>query len=201
MNIGITGRFLSGKSTFAGLITDYLGYSLFSCDEYIRSLYKKDEIKKIIVDSFGNEIYKGSVFQSKVLSERVFQSGEELKKLESIIHPRVEAEINRIKQNQGNTVFEIPLLYETNLQSLMDICILVMCPSNIAIQRAAERGYGKSDFEIRNKYFMQDEIKIRNKPWIVNNDGTLDNLKLEVVKIGRRIQLISLSGDDSHQSR
>ena len=184
MKIGVTGRFLSGKSTFSKMLAKETGFQLFSSDAYVHDLYKKEEIRKIIVDNFGESVYKGSELQSRVLSDLVFNSEENLRRLESIIHPWVEIEVRKITgDSHTDTILEIPLLYEKNLQDLMDVCILVTSDSKICIDRAAKRGFSREDFYKRSHFQMDEQQKILNNPIIVRNDGGIQDLQNEVSRI------------------
>lgn len=183
MNIGVTGKFLSGKSSFAKMLADETCFELFDSDAFVHLLYKKAKIKKIIVDNFGRSVYKGAELQKKVLSDLVFNSVENLLKLESIIHPYVEKEIRKKAGNPlKNTIFEIPLLYEKKLQHLMDLCILVMCNQEICIKRANKRGYSKKDYLERMHFQLDESHKLVMNPVIVINEGGLDDLKRQALR-------------------
>ncbi len=80
-------------------------------------------------------------------------------------------------------IFEVPLLYENALDSLMDFSILVMCNEAEALKRAHERGYTEKDFFERIKYFMSDQQKLGKKPIVVKNEGNIDNLKEQADQI------------------
>lgn len=183
MNIGVTGNFLSGKSSFAKMLSEETGFELFDSDAFVRSLYTKLKIKKIIVDNFGQSVYKGKELQKKVLSDLVFNSADNLLKLESIIHPYVEKEIRKKAGNPSkNTVFEIPLLYEKKLQELMDLCILVVCRPEICIKRAEKRGYSEKNYLERVSCQLDESHKRAMNPLVVTNEGGLNDLKQQVMR-------------------
>jgi len=184
MNIAVTGLFLSGKSTFSKILSKKLEYEYFDSDEYVHNLYKQEKIIKKIVDNFGNSIYKENKFQKKILSDLVFSSLENLRKLESIIIPEVKKEIIRlVKDTSRDLIFEVPLLYENALDSLMDFSILVMCSEVESLKRAHKRGYSKKDFFERIKYFMNDQQKLGKNPIIVKNEGSINNLNEQADQI------------------
>jgi dephospho-CoA kinase len=184
MNIGITGGFLGGKTSFALMLAKEMRYEFWSSDTYVHELYKNKKIRKIIIDNFGESVYKGEDLQNKVLSDLVFNSEENLRILESIIHPQVEIEIRkRAGDNQKNTIFEIPLLYEKNLQGLMDVCVLVVSNSQVCIERAKNRGFSREDYFLRTRFQMTENQKLLNNPLVARNDGSLEDLKKEVKRI------------------
>ena len=193
MNIGVTGRFLSGKSTVSHLLAEMLGYSLFDSDAFVASLYKKNTIQKIIIDNFGESVYKGNTFQAKVLADIVFQSIDKLHRLESIIHPIVIEKISEIAQLGKSTVFEIPLLYEKNLHRFMDVNILVITSSEKCLERAFKRGFSREEVFIRNQFFLPDEEKIKLNPFIVDNNEGLEQLKTKVKIIADSIKQLQFN--------
>jgi len=188
MNIGVTGCFLSGKTTLSRLLAEKLGFRLFSCDDFVQKLYRKKAVRKKVLDIFGKGCYKGHVLQKELLSQLVFQSPKLLRKLESIIHPLVEAEIIRQSQTTNHsqcTVFEIPLLYEKGLNRLMDVCILVWSDKKNCLWRAKLRGFTKKDYEMRTQFQWNASRKKRLRlckrwnPWIIANQGDLKMLELK----------------------
>ncbi|MBN2145454.1 MAG: dephospho-CoA kinase [Candidatus Aureabacteria bacterium] len=194
MNVGVTGGFSSGKSTFAFLLSKKLKYHFFSCDDFIKGLYKKKTLRKIMIDKFGHQLYKRGILQKRLLSELVFNSEESLRKLESIIHPIVESEIKkRVTSVPANTVFEIPLLYEKNYQTLMDLCVLVVCNREKQLERALNRGFSKKEFNRRIRFQLSDRDKIKREPVVVMNNDSIHDLKQEVLRVTNLILPIKKS--------
>ncbi|EKD27967.1 MAG: hypothetical protein ACD_79C00483G0002 [uncultured bacterium] len=188
MNIGITGKFLSGKTTFSKLLAEELAWDLFSCDAYVEELYKINSVRKIIIDTFGENVYKDNSIQKKVLSGIVFDSKENLEKLESIIIPLVEAEIKKRINYNSKTVFEIPLLYEKQLQHLMDVCILMVCSAKTCMTRTKLRNFSEEDYLKRSSRFLSDEEKENLGALVVVNEGSLEKLKSEAKRIAGLIR-------------
>lgn len=193
MNIGVTGRFLSGKSTVSHLLSQMLGVGLFDSDAFVGTLYKNETIKKIIIDNFGDSVYKDNTFQAKVLADIVFQSKDKLHRLEFIIHPLVIEKISEIAQLGKSTVFEIPLLYEKKIHPLMDINILVITSSEKCFERAYHRGFSREEVIKRNQFFLSDEEKIKLNPLIVDNNEGLEQLKIKVKTIADSIKQLQFN--------
>ena len=193
MNIGVTGRFLSGKSTVSHMLAEMLGVGLFDSDGFVAELYKKETIKKIIIDNFGESVYKDNTFQAKVLADIVFQSKDKLHRLESIIHPLVIKKISEIAQPGKSTVFEIPLLYEKKIHPLMNINILVITSLEKCLERAFNRGFSREEVIKRNQFFLSDEEKIKLNPFIVDNNEGLEQLKIKVKTIADSIRQLQFN--------
>ena len=120
--IGITGNIGSGKSTVSDIIKK-LGYKVFESDQEVSKLLDNQEIVRVIKEEFNSKI-KGLIKKDKIdrsrLSDFVFSNATGLKKLESIIHPKVWEEKEKffIKNIKEKIVFlDIPLLFEKKLQS------------------------------------------------------------------------------------
>lgn len=189
MKIGVTGQFLSGKSEFSKYLSVFLGYELFNSDEYVADLYKKAEVKKKIVDSFGKMVYKDGQIQKKILSQIVFSSADKLQQLELLLLPYVELEIKRIVGDGDRQVlFEIPLLYEKGLNQLMDCCMLVICDHQKKIERALKRGFNEEDLNQRLKFQWSDEQKKTYHPVIVENQLDLNHLKNTALAVAKDIK-------------
>ncbi len=193
MKIGVTGRFLSGKSTVSRLLAEMLGVGLFDSDAFVAGLYRKEIIKKIIIDNFGEAVYKDDTFQAKVLADIVFQSIDKLHRLESIIHPLVIEKISEIAQPGKSTVFEIPLLYEKKIHPLMNINILVITSPEKCLERAFARGYSREEVIRRNQFFLSDEEKIKLNPFIVDNNEGLEQLKNKIKTIADSIRQLQFN--------
>ena len=188
MNVGVTGNFLSGKTTFSQMLSQVLNYEYFNCDHFVHELYKKETIQKIIVDNFGKNLYKGNEIQKNELAEIVFGSKKCLRKLESIVHPFVESEvIERVKDHSKDHLFEVPLLFETKINQWMDVCILVVCDKQICLQRAPQRNITAQEFEKRIQFQMNDEDRKKKNPIIVQNEGQLEDLEREVQRVAKII--------------
>jgi dephospho-CoA kinase len=188
MNVGVTGGFLSGKTTLSRFLAQSLGYQYFSCDDFVKKLYKKKSVRKKVLDIFGEKVYKGNVLQKDQLSLLVFQSPRRLKKLESIIHPLVQAEIIARINRTKSTVFEIPLLYEKRWNPWMDICVLVWSDKKNCLSRAKQRGFTQKDYAMRTRFQLRT-IKHRNA-WILKNQGDLKTLKIKAFILANALKLL-----------
>ena len=128
--IGLTGGIGTGKSTVA-LIFKQLGAEIVDSDEIARTIVCPG--KKAwhnIVDYFGKEILlENQEINRKKLASIVFSDKTKLNVLNKITHPEIIAavkeKIEQLKGSSGNhknliCIIEAPLLFETNLQEMMD---------------------------------------------------------------------------------
>ena len=187
--IAITGKIGTGKSVLLNQFK-FLGYKTYSSDQMVRDLYAKD---KLII----NEIRKlnpNLVLNEKIrfheLSNKAFREPSFLLKLEQIIHPRLNHVRSRvIKTNQINRnikrniiVFEVPLLFEKNLQNNFDLVILLKCQKYLQIKRVLKReNMNREKFENINKKFLSERKKIKQSDYVINS-GIGKNYTMVVIK-------------------
>ena len=133
---GITGGVATGKSTFTRLLAARLGAEVFSSDAAARQLLESDAgALAALRAEFGDAVFDPAtgVVRRDVLRELVFASAERRRALEAILHPRIRASWTRWAEEKlqidPNTALlvEIPLLYETGAEALLDRVIVVAC--------------------------------------------------------------------------
>ena len=120
--IGITGSIASGKSTVAKLIVKKK-YPFFSADKEVLNLYKNKKFIKLLTRKFNLSREKEIKIQIKLI---INKNKNELKTLESIIHPLVRKKmINFLKNKKKLVILEIPLLIENKLNKYFDKIIFI----------------------------------------------------------------------------
>ncbi len=142
--IGITGNIGSGKSTVSDIIKN-LGYKVFESDQEVSKLLENQKIVRIIKEEFNPKI-KGLVKKNKIdrskLGDFVFSNANGLKKLESIIHPKVWEEKEKFfakNINEKIVFLDIPLLFEKKLQSNFNYIIYTFVSKKIQKERVLNR--------------------------------------------------------------
>ncbi|MCH2387742.1 MAG: dephospho-CoA kinase, partial [Opitutales bacterium] len=120
MVIGLTGGMGSGKSTAARLFEDQ-GFQRIDCDEIAHDLLREDEdVNRCIKKAFGTDAFdRDGQVDRTALGGIVFESGDNLLRLEAILHPRIrDTWLARVASDtEARWVVEIPLLFEKNLQN------------------------------------------------------------------------------------
>lgn len=193
--IGLTGGIASGKSTVAKIL-EQLGAAVVNADALAREVVEPGrDAWKEIVDAFGAEVLQPdqSVDRQK-LRAIIFNNPEARKKLESIIHPRVRALAEeRIRQHAAAgyevVVYEVPLLFEGNLQDLLRPVILVACDIDTQRRRLQQRD--RLDAATAQKQIdaqMSLEKKRRLADYIIENDGGMDDLERQVRAVLEKIK-------------
>ena len=191
MIIGITGSIGSGKTTAANLFAKH-GFEVINVDKIYHKLSKPDKlIYKKITAEFGNQILnKDKSINRDKLKKIVFNNSSKLKKLNSITHPLIVAEIKKLikkikrKNNNVEIIIDAPLLIEANANDLADKIIVVKCDGKIQVLRLLEKKmYSKSEIKNILKSQMPLKEKLKYADFIVDNNGSLKYLESQVEEI------------------
>jgi len=185
--IGLTGGIASGKSTVAAILRR-LGAAVINADELSREVVQPDrEGWREIVDAFGADVLQPDrAIDRQKLRKIIFDDPEARKKLEAIIHPRVRALAEERIREHGAAgyeivVYEVPLLFEVKLHHWLRPVILVA--SDVATQkkRIQERDHlTESEAAKHIAAQMSLEEKRRLADYVIENDGSLEDLELRV---------------------
>lgn len=182
--IGLTGSIAMGKSTVARLFQEG-GLPVISADQIVHDLYENAAVANEI-----EALFKGSTANGRVdraaLMQRLDGKAENFKKLEALIHPLVRAEEWAFikTQKQSGTpliIIEIPLLFETGAEQLMDKVVLASASAADQKSRALSRpGMTEEKLAIILAKQMPDEEKRQKADIIINTSLSLEETAREV---------------------
>lgn len=194
--VGITGGIGSGKSTVCRMLAER-GVALYDADSRAKELMSSSEaLREALIESFGTETFNDEGLNRAYLAGRVFNDAEQLKRLNSIVHPAVIADFEAWAEAQeGNyVVFESAILFEAGLEDRVDVVVAVMAPESLRVERVMARdGHSKEQVMARiNNQMSDDERSDRSKYSIVNID--VEDLEEDVEQLHRR-----LSYDSQHK--
>lgn len=196
--IGITGSMGSGKSSAAEVLRQ-MGYAVIDADEVVRELMKPGRsAEKEILRKFGASVkaLDGSL-DRRTLGQIVFKDPEKLKELESILHPLVREFVATEKKklrDAGTPVafYDVPLLFEKNMQDQFDHIIVVSASRELCIQRVQQRtGLSRPEIEARLKAQLDPAYKVARASAVVYNDSDLQDLHYEIKGAIRHLRLPS----------
>jgi dephospho-CoA kinase len=193
--VGLTGGIASGKSTVAKILQS-LGAAIVNADDLAREVVEPgQEAWKEIVASFGADILQSDqTLDRQKLRKLIFNRPEARKQLESIIHPRVRALAEeRIRQYAAAgypvVVYEVPLLFEGNLQEWLRPVILVACSIETQTARLQKRDHlTPADAEKHIAAQMSLKDKRRLADYVIENNGTLEDLERQTRQILEQIK-------------
>ena len=200
--IGVTGNFGTGKSTVCKIIEEF-GYPIIYSDSLAKELMvKNEELKKRIIENFGEEAYlEDGSLNRKWLAEKAFANSPEseqiLARLNAIVHPFVLDETEKIITrliDEGNRMifFESALIFEANIQNLFDYIILVDSKKEKIYERMEKLGkFSKEDVDLRLQRQIPAKEKYNSVDFIIQNNGSLDELKTNVKLILEMLEELS----------
>ena len=192
--IAITGNIGSGKSLICKIF-NHLGINTFHSDEETKKLYLLPEVKKEIINQFGEEVYfaDGSV-NKKLLSYHLFQNEKALKFIETLLYPKLNQVFDEWceKQTSDFVLFESAILFEKNFDSQFDKIIFISSPEEVRLKRAMLRDRCDED-NVRSRMRLQwnEDVKIDKSDYIINNDG-VEMLIPQVLNIYKTIKSLQV---------
>lgn len=173
LKIGITGGIGSGKTTVAKIF-EVLGIPVFYADsEAKRIMNENEELRKKIIENFGEQSYTNNKLNRKYISEIVFNDTYKLDLLNSIVHPITIAAADEwmLSQNTPYVLKEAALMFESSAASHLDYVIGVYAPQHLRIQRTTQRdNITRQEVLQRMNRQIDEEIKMRLCNFIIVND-------------------------------
>ena len=194
--VGITGGIGSGKSTVCRMLAER-GVAIYDADSRAKELMSTSEpLRKALIENFGGEVFNSEGLNRAYLASKVFNDAEQLRLLNSLVHPAVIADFEVwAEEQEGHYVgFESAILFEAGLENRVDVVVAVMAPESLRVERVMARdGHSKEQVLARIKSQMSDDERSdRAKYSIVNID--VEDLEEDVEQLHRR-----LSYDSQHQ--
>ena len=187
LKIGVTGGIGSGKSAVCSIFA-HLGVPVLYADDIANELSVTDStIRKKLIALLGESAFQsdGSLNRSFIASE-IFSHTSLRQKVESIIHPRVEKEIERLfkelaQRGEFIVIVEAALIYEAGLHKKLDAVVVVDADESERISRVRKRDIVTEDaVRSRMKSQLDGKKKLENADYIIYNNGTTEELEFKV---------------------
>ena len=196
ITVGLTGVLASGKTETVKLFQKH-GAKIFDADKAAKRLLQKGRpLQKAVVKIFGRRfLQKNGELDRKKLAAYVFGRPMELKKLNILTHPGVIFEIlqfvKRHRRQEGLLVLDVPLLFESKMEKLVDFTVVVSSPKRKIFSRAARRGLSPA----LTRKILSAQWPLRKKEktadFVIRNEGNLNDLKREVRRVFEEITHIN----------
>jgi len=167
--LGVTGGLASGKSTVSEYLKEKYKAYIFDADIEAKKLLHTEEVEKQILEIFP-EIKS---LENNTLSRIAFKTKKSQQKLNSIIHPHVEREIEcRILEKQSSHPF----------------FIIDAADESLRIERAKLRGNLLVETVLeRIRLQLLDSEKLKHADFVIENNSTKAVLFKKVDKIITKI--------------
>jgi dephospho-CoA kinase len=190
--VGLTGGMAAGKSEALNAL-ERLGAATLSTDAVVRELLAADEARDELVARLGPEVAPEGAVDRDAVASLVFERPDERVWLEGYLWPRVgervaawREEVTGRKPAPRAAVVEVPLLFESGMESVFDHTIAVIAGDEVRTERIGGRGHtGVGSREARQ---LSQADKAERADFVVRNDGTLDELRLALSGILERIE-------------
>lgn len=196
LNIGITGSIACGKSTVSNYLKDK-GYTIIDADKLGHIALTSDEVREKLEKSFGLRIIENNEISREKLGKLVFGNEENLKILNSIVHPYIRRQILQLQEKHSDerlVFLDIALLFEAGFEDLVEKIIVVHINEKEQLTRLMNRNSLSSETAMnRIKSQMSSEDKSKLGDYVINNSNTkeetyrqidliLDELERGVIK-------------------
>ncbi len=187
LTIGLTGGIASGKSTVAAMFRD-LHIPVIDADEIAHRVTSVGgEAYQLIIETFGRGILdsNGAIDRRK-LGAIVFHDEQKRKQLNAIVHPLVRKHMLQQKEKYAKegkkaVVLDIPLLFESKLEHLVDRILVVYVDEQTQLRRLRERnGFSVEEAWARIKAQMPLEEKRKKADAVIDNNGMIEETKQQL---------------------
>jgi dephospho-CoA kinase len=179
LTIGLTGGIAAGKSEALAAF-GRLGAATLSSDAVVHDLLEGEPLRAKLAERWGPEVApEGAPTDRGRIGGIVFADPDELKWLESTIHPLVGAEtaawIAGLTEDTKVAVIEVPLLFEGGRADVFDTTVSIVATEDVRRERAASRGHALVD--AREARQLTQEEKAERADHVVVNDGSVEDLE------------------------
>lgn len=170
----ITGGIGCGKSVVAEILR-ILGHEVYDCDSRAKLLMDSNQhIKDRIAAEICEEaiLPSGSIDRAK-LAEKVFADSARLENLNAIVHEAVRQDILEWASTRHNAFIETAILYQSQLDRMVDHVWEVTAPARVRIERVMCRS-AMTQEQVQARINSQDSFdaqRVHPDVSIIENDG------------------------------
>jgi dephospho-CoA kinase len=185
LTIGLTGGIGSGKTTVTKILAE-LGAPIVDADKVGHAIYAPGgPAYADMIAAFGNGILADDrTIDRTKLGPIVFADPAALKRLNSILHPKMYARMREMidaMRAAGETrpiVVEAAILIEANWLPLFNEVWLIVAAKERVIDRVErDRGLARVQVEARIKAQLSDDERRKHAAIVITNDSTIDDLR------------------------
>ena len=193
--IGLTGGIGSGKSTVAKMFIA-LGVPVIDMDQIARQVVEPGQpALKQIIHEFGASILDtdGRLNRRK-LRELIFESVENRRRLEMILHPLIRQETQQqiSKLDATYCIVVIPLLLESNQRSLVDRILVVDVPEALQITRTIQRDdVSAADAQKILAAQVNRNRRLAAADDVIDNSEELEQVRIRVAKLDQHYRRLA----------
>lgn len=180
-----------GKSTVAEILTSG-GVAVVDTDDLARQVVQPGEPALAeIRATFGDAVFDAQGWLLReALAEIVFREAAARKRLEAILHPRIQERwqmqlADWRQERRTSAAVIIPLLFETRVESEFDSVICVACAAVTQRRRLRERGWSEQHIQERLAAQLPATEKMARAHRVIWNEGDREVLSWQCERILR----------------
>jgi len=171
--VGLTGGIGSGKTTIANLFATEFAIPIYIADTKAKELIAQDtHLQQEIKALLGEDAFVEGKYNTAFVASIVFSTPEKLQALNQLIHPYVQQDFARWREEQHSpyVIKESAILFESGFYKDCDYIITVTAPLEERIRRVMLRDkIDRKTVEKRIKNQWNDENRIKLSTFVVDN--------------------------------
>ncbi|HEY3331301.1 MAG TPA: dephospho-CoA kinase [Capsulimonadaceae bacterium] len=205
MILGITGGVATGKSTVCATLHALAAerskpLAVISADAIARDLLDPGTPATMaVIEKFGESVTLAGdpeVIDRRELGAIVFDDEAARRWLEKLLHPTIIQQLvdagapfkgRKAQGLDGQTilVMEIPLLFEANLEYLVDRILVTRCSEDLQVERIVARKAGMSEADAHRQINAQMpiELKVAKADYVIDADKPLDEVSRDIAQV------------------
>jgi dephospho-CoA kinase len=190
MRIGVTGIFASGKGTVCSMFEE-LGAGVVDTDIIAREIMEPgQDAFTAVVNEFGSSFLSadGSL-DRRAFADYIFKDAAKVARLNAITHPLIKKHTLE-RSGSGICMINVPLLFETGFDKMMDANIVVFAERSQAIRRGVLRdNISENEIKERLKHQIPLNEKKQLADYVIDNSGSRENTQRQVAEIWNILKL------------
>ena len=193
--VGLTGGIGSGKSEAARRFVE-LGIPVIDADKVGHEvLDPRTEVFEALVATFGEDVVSGGAIDRSKLAAVAFADAASVGKLNAITHPAIIGRIAKqcaalAQEGHEAVIIEATIVAEEGQREpWLDGLILVTCREDLRLARIlAARDMDAAEARRRMAAQTPPETKAPLADWVIENEGSLEDLRRRVDEIAEAIR-------------
>ena len=175
MVLGLIGGIGAGKTAVSQILME-AGCVVSNSDRVSHEVMKSSEVRDQIFKWWRDEVFDSAgMLDRTLIAAKVFSNAEDLKRLEGLLHPIINA--TRIRHFEDNPdarayVIDAPLLIETGLDAGCDAVIMVDSAREDRLKRVGARGWSAEELDKRESLQLPLDQKRNRADHVLINDGS-----------------------------